>query len=247
MSEFTYYGFQKVGRPLSQEAIKEVGALSSRSLVTPFSARFLYNYGSFKHDPEKVLLDYFDVFLFVSNYGTKRISFKVPSYLIDQSGISFYEFSEVIEISHHKEHTVITCVFEDEGEWQEEDEIDGVIAMLASLRQDLLSGDNRVLYLTWIAASDRDKEMPFEEIVVPNNLKTLTPAMNAFCSFFGIQQSSVERHAAKSLANNASNSASSYDIEKLSPEEKDYFLVKFLRDEPDTLAEIKLKLMKNGE
>lgn len=262
MSGFEYYGFQKIGRPLSQEEIKEVGALSSRGLVTPHSARFLYNYGSFKHDSKTVLLDYFDVFLFVSSYSTKSISFKLPSHLVDlinhslnhspsgdhlsnHSRMPFYKFGGVIEISHHKEHTVITCEFEEEGTWQEEDEIDSVIAMLASLRQDLLTGDTRILYLTWIAASERGVAIPFEKIAVPNNLKALTPAMEVFCSFFGIQQSSVDLHAAKSPRNsdNNSNNDDSYSIEKLSSEEKDYFLIRFLRDEPDTLAEMKLKMM----
>ena len=51
MSEYQYYEFQAVDRPLSREEIAAVRALSTRATITP--TRFVneYQWGDFKGDP----------------------------------------------------------------------------------------------------------------------------------------------------------------------------------------------------
>ncbi len=63
MSEFQYYEFQKLDGPLQIAKIKAIKNLSSRAQVGGNQARFIYNYGDFKGDPEKILAQYFDSML----------------------------------------------------------------------------------------------------------------------------------------------------------------------------------------
>ena len=45
MSEYQYYEFQAIDRPLTAKEQEQIKALSSRAQVTPTQATFLYHYG----------------------------------------------------------------------------------------------------------------------------------------------------------------------------------------------------------
>ncbi|HEY5864442.1 MAG TPA: hypothetical protein VI542_02655 [Candidatus Tectomicrobia bacterium] len=48
MSEYQYYEFQAIDRPLSADQQAQVATLSSRAHVTAHMASFVYNYGDFR-------------------------------------------------------------------------------------------------------------------------------------------------------------------------------------------------------
>ena len=60
MSEYQYYEFQAVDRPLTKEELTEVRALSTRAEIT--STRFMnvYNWGDFRGRPERPIEKYYD-------------------------------------------------------------------------------------------------------------------------------------------------------------------------------------------
>ena len=73
MSEYQYYEWQTIDRPLTASEQREVNALSSHmDTVTSTQALVTYSWGDFKHDPAQVLLKYFDAFLYDSNFGSRR-------------------------------------------------------------------------------------------------------------------------------------------------------------------------------
>ena len=74
MSEYQYYEFQALDRPLTQEQMSELRAYSSRAQITPSSFVNVYHWGSFKGNPEKWMEKYFDAFLYLANWGTRRMS-----------------------------------------------------------------------------------------------------------------------------------------------------------------------------
>lgn len=67
MSEYQYYEFQALDRALSDKEQSSISALSSRAQVTPSSAIFIYNYGSFRADPKKILAEHFDALFYIAN------------------------------------------------------------------------------------------------------------------------------------------------------------------------------------
>ncbi len=52
MSEYQYYEFQAVDRPLIPEQMSELRAYSSRAQITPSSFVNVYNWGDFKGNPD---------------------------------------------------------------------------------------------------------------------------------------------------------------------------------------------------
>ena len=61
MSEYQYYEWLAVDRPLTDEELAVVSKLSSHmDLVTATQAVVTYSDGVFKHDRRKILLRYFD-------------------------------------------------------------------------------------------------------------------------------------------------------------------------------------------
>lgn len=55
MSEYQYYEWQTLGRPLTPEERAAVSRLSSHIEVTSSQAVVTYSWGDFKHDPIQVL------------------------------------------------------------------------------------------------------------------------------------------------------------------------------------------------
>ena len=88
MSEFQYLEFYST-TPLSIEQRDYVSSLSSRSEVSLNRAVFKYSYSDFPADERQVLLSYFDMFLYLSNWGTRRLIFKLPKDLVNYSLNSF--------------------------------------------------------------------------------------------------------------------------------------------------------------
>ncbi len=104
MSEYQYYEFCRLHQPLSAEARKEMAALSSRAKVGTHNAIYVYNYGDFRGKPLALLLKHFDVFFYISNFGTIQLIFKYLRKEVDLSAIE-----------NHCVEQVIDC--DEEGQW----------------------------------------------------------------------------------------------------------------------------------
>jgi hypothetical protein len=116
MSDYQYYEFRAIDRPLTAHQKAAVAALSSRSHVTSHSAVFVYNYGDFRGNPKELMSNYFDAMLYMANWGSRRLMFRIPRTLIDSRQIGLYCISEEIDqrTTRDKQHVVIDLAFHDE-------------------------------------------------------------------------------------------------------------------------------------
>ena len=55
MSEYQYYEFQAVDRPLTNRQMNVLRGYSSRAQITPSSFVNVYNYGDFRGNPDKFM------------------------------------------------------------------------------------------------------------------------------------------------------------------------------------------------
>jgi hypothetical protein len=55
MSEYQYYEFLAIDRPLTANELDELRALSTRATITPVSFTNEYNWGDFKGNPDKLM------------------------------------------------------------------------------------------------------------------------------------------------------------------------------------------------
>ncbi len=79
MSEFQYYEFVAIDRPLSAPERKRLRGITSRATITSTRLVNTYEWGNFKADPRELVAKYFDAFLYYANWGTRRLILRVPS------------------------------------------------------------------------------------------------------------------------------------------------------------------------
>lgn len=216
MSEFQCYKFKTIDRPLNDSEKQAVNDLSSRGHVTSTSATFIYHYSDFRHNAATVLEKYFDAHLYFSNWGTKKLMFRLPAKLVDAKALWKYCYedkwgSNHITVRRREEYYILEMLISDEegGGWMEEDDYD--LGDFARIREDILNGDYRALYLLWVKFSseqfDEDEEGDNDELEeddkiapppVPPNLKKLTSALKSFIDFFEIDTDLVSAAQAAS-------------------------------------------------
>jgi len=199
MSEYQYYEFQIVDRPLTEEEQEAVGALSSHIEVTPTQAIVTYSYGDFKHDPKEVLVDHFDAMIYLANWGSRELMFRFPKGLIDLVQVGSYCLEDFIAFEAVGDHVVLDIHLDEESvSWVEGE---GVLSSLVRLRDDILHGDYRVLYLAWLKAITLDDLAVVAadlEPPVPAGLRSLNAALSRFVRLFEIDDYLVEVAAALS-------------------------------------------------
>ena len=101
MSEFQVYKFRSVDRLLTREEQIEISSWSSRTRATANGATFTYSYGSFRKKEEKVFKEYFDLFLYFANWGTRRLMLKFPIDLVDFKAMQAYDINADHAYSTH--------------------------------------------------------------------------------------------------------------------------------------------------
>ena len=122
MSEYQYYEFLAIDRPLSAEDMAYVRTLSSRVHPTATQAVFTYSYGDFRGDPLQLLAKHYDVMLYLANWGSKQLAFRFPKTAIDQQAFQPYYYGvEEIELTTVGQHVILNIAFNDNegGDWIE--------------------------------------------------------------------------------------------------------------------------------
>lgn len=150
MREYQYYEFQAVDRPLTRDEQAKVSALSSRVELSATRAVFTYSYSSFRGRPLDVLASYYDAYLYVANWGSRELAFRFPRSVVDYQRLAPYYFGiDEIELTKTDTHVILDIAFNDEEppDWVEGE---GILDSLVPLREDILHGDLRVLYLAWL-------------------------------------------------------------------------------------------------
>jgi hypothetical protein len=246
MSEHQYYEFQTVDQPLSSADQTYLRGLSSRASVKGTSASFVYNYGDFHGDPEKVLDRCFDIMLYVANFGTRQLMFRFPQKLIDPAVFEPYCVSDCISVSTTKKSVILNIEMnaEDYHDWIDDDEVS--LGSLVSLREDLLQGDFRALYLAWLCAGfTEDIDADPEDLIeppVPPNLKKLSPALNAFAELFRVDEDLISAAATASVSSQTKHEPVEEWLAALSEAERNRYLLRVINGESHIGAELLLHL-----
>lgn len=146
MSEYQYYEFCRINRPLSSEARQVMQSLSSRAQVTTHGAVYVYNYGDFRGNPKQLLLNYFDVFFYISNFGTVQLMFHYPKGQVDSDHLKKYAIEDSIACEVVKSSVLLTIdLTNEEGFGWTEGE--GLLPDLLPLYDEIKKGDDQFLRL----------------------------------------------------------------------------------------------------
>ncbi|MEU8221406.1 hypothetical protein [Kribbella sp. NPDC048915] len=90
MSEYQYYEFLAIDRPLDDDEQAAVRSLSTRARITATSFVNEYHWADFRGDPNQLIEHYYDAHLHVTNWGTHRVMFRLPCDLLDPDVVEQY-------------------------------------------------------------------------------------------------------------------------------------------------------------
>ncbi|MCX4596341.1 hypothetical protein OG819_43835 [Streptomyces sp. NBC_01549] len=236
MSEYQYYEFLAVDRPLTKAEIAQVRALSTRARITSTSFVNEYHWGDFHGDPAKLVEQLYDAHLYYANWGSRRLLLRIPASVLPAKTAQGYALQETLAVWTRGGHTLLdfSLSAEDGGEWDFETSFE--LASFAGLRAELAAGDLRPLYLGWLAAiavwelADDDEEEYRRETEpsVPAGLAELTGPQRALADFLRVPQDLLAVAASNSAP--ATESAAATDrlaafIAGLPAPEKDTLLL----------------------
>ena len=139
MSEYQYYEFQAIDRPLSEQQMRELRSFSTRAHITPTGFVNDYAFGTFKGDVDVWMERYFDAFVYLANWGTRMFRLRLPSRLLGISTAMPYCAARGLE-AREKDGMVILTFFSDYesgGEWIQGE---GWLSSLAAVRDELATG-----------------------------------------------------------------------------------------------------------
>ena len=193
MSEYQYVAFRAIDRPLTDEELEFAETQSSRAEITRWSFTNEYHYGDFGGDSEKLLLNGYDVHLHYASFGIHTIQLRLPAGLpfsrkvwknyIDGERVSWKEFKTpgrggVLSVSPDFEPGDVDYI----------EDPDSYLDLAVEIREALIRGDLRVLYVLWLCGM-RDAysgEWETVEPPVPAGLAQVSDACSDLTTFYGL-------------------------------------------------------------
>jgi len=245
MSEYQRYEFMTIDRPLTRAQLDAVNALSSHIEASSTHALIEYHWGDFKHDPIDVLHKYFDGFLYWANWGASKLAFRFPHGILPVDIVDGYDLEDFITFTRYREYDILDIHF---GEMEAPDEwVEYELGSLIALRDELMEGDLRALYIVWLAGQmmmegydeedleEEEEEEDWEISVpaVPPAFGTLTAAQEALAELLRVPEElllAAARHSEAARPSAAVDVAALINL--LPPERQNEYLIRLARNEP---------------
>ncbi len=243
MSEYQRYEFMTIDRPLTRAQLDAVDALSSHIEASSTHALIEYHWGDFKHNPITVLHEFFDGFLYWANWGTPQLAFRFPHGILPADLIDGYELEDFVTFTRHPDYDILDIHF---GEMEAPDEwIDYELGSLIAIRDELMEGDVRALYIVWLAAQimiegydeeENEKEEEDWEISVPPvppGFGILTAAQSSLAELLQVPQElliAAARHS-KAAAPSTGDDVAAW-VKLLPSDRQNDYVVRLAHNEP---------------
>jgi hypothetical protein len=200
VSEYQYYEFVVIDRPLTREEMAELRSRSSRATITATSFVNEYNWGDLKADPADWMRRYFDAFVYTANWCSCRLALRLSHEAFNKAELKRFATKYSLTIDDSGTHWIVNWSL-DEGQDYDRFGMDGQgwMGSLVPLRDELLRGDLRPLYLGWLASvSAGEIGDNAVEPEVPPGMSRLSAAQQALVEFLEIDPDLVTAAAAGS-------------------------------------------------
>lgn len=189
MSEFQIVLFRAIDRPLTDKQLEFMDRQSSRAELTKWEFQVEYNYSSFRGDVDGMLRNGYDIFLNYSNYGSCEIRMRLPNGLpFAKSVWSKYISAEGLTWTPDKtgKAGILTLAPYLEEAYDPVWGFDDYLDSAAKLREMLIVGDLRALYVLWLcsAMALAYEDDPLIEPPVPHGLGTVPSEASELLAFF---------------------------------------------------------------
>jgi len=149
MSEYQYYEFRAIDRPLTDRQMRELRAISTRAAISRTSFSNHYEYGDLKANPRDLLMNYFDASLYFAHWLYAEVAFRFRTNAVDGRVLRRYATAQSLKIKTAGPLVVVAMSVERE-DFDGADDGASWLSSLIGLRGDIASGDERPLYLAWL-------------------------------------------------------------------------------------------------
>lgn len=199
MSEYQYYEFAAIDRPLTTAEMARLRQVSTRGRISASGFVNHYEWGGLKADPTDWMRRYFDAFVYTANWCSCRLALRVPLATFREAELKPFAVGRTLTIEASGEHWIVDWSLDDSEDYDRfaVDEGDGWMSRLAPLREELLLGDLRPLYLGWLASADGLDDDALEP-EVPPGLAKLSPPQQALAEFIEVDPDLLAAAAAGS-------------------------------------------------
>lgn len=214
MSEYQYYEFAAIDRPLTAAEMTQLRKVSTRGQISASSFVNHYEWGGLKADPADWMRRYFDAFVYTANWCSCRLSLRLPLATFRKTELKSFITGHALTIEASGEHWIIDWSLDESEDYDRfgMEDGNGWMGRLAPLRDELLCGDLRPLYLGWLASADE-----FDDDVLapepPAGLSDLTPAQRALSEFIEVDPDLLAAAAAVSPRAASDDSAQAADLD----------------------------------
>ena len=227
MSEYQYYEFAAIDGPICDEGLRYAQSCSSRASVSRVRWQNTYHFGGF-HGSVDLLLKYYDAHFYIANWGTVRLGLAFPKGAITVEAIQPYlrrgeRYEDTLSVREIGNRSVVCWERNEEGGWWETDG-EGLIDQLIGIREELMRGEFRALFLGWLADFDPDEWRDPKDAAVtlppiPAGLDQLSPAQAALIKHFPVDPDALAVAAGLSQAGKQDRIPIAAVLERLSVSE----------------------------
>ncbi len=188
MSVYQFVHFAAVDKPLDDKQLEYMRRQSTRAEVTRWQFENEYHYGDFHGNSLEMMRRGYDVHLHYASYGVRNLLIRLPFGLpLSAKQFKAYATEHSIEWTKDKRGKggVLSIQPECDAGFYNEDyfDFDGMVECLPKIREGLMTGDTRVLYLGWLACNWDEESL---EPPVPAGLGKLPPELNELLDFHEI-------------------------------------------------------------
>ena len=244
MSEYQYYEFQAIDRPLTEADRQALRGLSTRARITATSFTNSYEWGDFKGDPSRLMERWFDLHLYLANWGQRRLMIRLPKGLVDRDLLDAFLGEVDCASLESSGENLILDINRDEVEFEDWDDGSGWLGALAPLRAAVLGGDLRLFYLIWLTAVE-EGVFEYDEPEPMAGIGPMSASLEAFSEFFGIDPDLVQAAAERAAfppADAASGDAVRGIISAMPDADKAAMLSRVFDGDPHVAAELHAKV-----
>ena len=250
MSVYQYIYFAAFDKPLSDKQLDYMRRQSTRAEVTRWQFQNEYHYGDFHGNSLEMMRRGYDVHLHYASYGVRKLMFRLPVGIpIDAKRFNAYTTDYGIDWRKDQRGKggVLSIQPECDAGFYSEDyfDFDRMVMHLPKIRERLMAGDLRVLYLGWLACNWGGEAI---EPPVPAGLGKLSTELDELVDFYELDRDLLAA-ANEQSPNLPSQAACEPDVDvwlaKQKPETLRALLRRVLHDDAAAVRAESLAAMRN--